>query len=290
MILKTLKKEFSETLADFYPESEINSFFNLLAEGILKMKRVDIALNMYAVISGKKYDKFKLAMTRLKCSEPIQYILGSTEFYGLPLTVNEHTLIPRPETEELVELIIKTVNLNAIEKPLNILDIGTGSGCIAIALAKQLPNAKIFALDVSAEALKIAKKNAELNEVEIAFFEADVLTENTWDLEFKDLVFDAIVSNPPYVREQEKAHMHKNVLEFEPDSALFVKDENPLVFYKAITEFAAHNLSQNGKLFFEINEYLGNEMKALLKTHNFQTIELTKDLSGKDRMLKGVRS
>jgi release factor glutamine methyltransferase len=287
MILKTVKKEFSNGLVDFYPESEISSFFNLLAEDILKLKRVDVALNLYAVVSGKKYDKFKIALDSLKLSEPIQYIIGSTEFYGLPFKVNEHTLIPRPETEELVALIIENSKKgNPESKPIKILDIGTGSGCIAIALAKELPNAKVYALDISEEAIKMAKQNAKLNEVDIEFIQTDILDNNLSDKELQGLTFDIIVSNPPYVREQEKAKMHKNVLDFEPDSALFVDDANALVFYDEITKLATEKLEASGQLFFEINEYLGKETQELVNSLGFKDVVIKKDLFGKDRMLK----
>ena len=183
--------------------------------------------------------------------------------------------------------IPKTQKLNS--KPISILDIGTGSGCIAISLAKNLPNAEVFALDVSKEALKVAKQNAKLNKVEISFIEADILNESTWSLDFKNLEFDVITSNPPYVRELEKQEIKPNVLDNEPHLALFVNDENPLLFYKAITNFAVHNLKPKGELFFEINQYLGNETQQLLVDANFEDVELVKDLNGNDRMLKGSR-
>lgn len=281
MILKTLKRNFSEALIDVYPKTEIDSFFALLSEEILNMQRVDISLNLYAVVSGKKYDKFQKALKRLKDNEPIQYILGDTEFYGLKFQVNKDVLIPRPETEELVDLIIKHVNK---EQQRSILDIGTGSGCIAISLAKHLPNANVYALDVSSSALNVARKNADLNDVSIQFLENDIL--NGFNIQ-SDL--DIIVSNPPYVRHIEKEEMKANVLDYEPHLALFVENENPLEFYKAITEFASHNLNDNGLLFFEINEYLGNEMVTLLMDSGFKTVNLIKDLSGKDRIIKASK-
>lgn len=285
MILKTLKRNFSEALVDFYPETEIDSFFNLLSEDVLNMKRVDISLNLYAVVSGKKHEKFQTALKRLQNNEPIQYILGDTEFYGLNFKVNEHVLIPRPETEELVDLILKQTNGN---EHLNILDIGTGSGCIAVSLAKNLPNAKVKALDVSEDALKMARENAEDNTVAVEFIEGNILEGFITESNVYS-GFDIIVSNPPYVRELEKEHMKTNVLDHEPHLALFVDDENPLQFYEAIVQFAIRNLKQDGNLFFEINEYLGEEMIALLERHNFKNNELIKDLSGKDRMIKASK-
>ena len=246
-------------------------------------------------------DKILKALESLKQEQPIQYILGDTEFYGLPFKVNNHVLIPRPETEELVEWVFSEVE--DLNSEIRILDIGTGSGCIAISLAKQLTNAEVFALDVCKEALKTAKQNAELNNVKVEFIEADILKWNQEsrikNQEFffgKDVskrqkgLFDIIVSNPPYVRNQEKQQMKGNVLDNEPHLALFVEDDNPLQFYNAITEFAKNNLNKNGKLFFEINEYLGSEMIQLLKTNNFIDLELKQDIFKKDRMIKGLLS
>ena len=284
MILKTLRTHFNSELIGYYPDTEITSFFHILSEHILKLKRIDIALNLYQVVSSKKYDKFQVAIERLKNYEPIQYITGETEFYGLPFLVDNNVLIPRPETEELVSFVRDTVTSSAVEKSFTILDIGTGSGCVAISLAKNLSNAKCYALDVSAEALKIAKKNAELNEVDIDFIEADIL-----NAENMDAKFDIIVSNPPYVRQLEKSEIKKNVLDNEPHLALFVEDDDALQFYKAICEFTVDNLKENGLLFFEINEYLGNEMKALLEAFKFKEIEVCKDIFGKDRMIKGLK-
>lgn len=278
MILKSLKTYFNEALLGFYPETEIDSFFNMLSEHVLKMKRIDISQNLYAVVSGKKYEKFQAAVERLKKNEPIQYIIGDTEFYGLELKVTPSVLIPRPETEELVDLIIKS---SKEESNISILDIGTGSGCIAIALAKHLPNADIFALDVSPEALKIAEQNAEINNVEVTFMEADIL-----DWNFEDLQFDVIVSNPPYVRELEKEAMSANVLDHEPHLALFVDDDDALLFYKTISDVAAKVLKPNGLLYFEINENLGKDTVELLSDSGCFNAELKKDIFEKDRMIK----
>lgn len=281
MILKSLKTFFNNALLGYYPETEVDSFFNLLSEQILKMKPVDIALNHYQVVSGKKYHKFQMAINRLQKYEPIQYILGDTEFYGLVFTVNLSVLIPRPETEELVDWIIKS---NTSKPALKILDIGTGSGCIAITLAKQLPNSKVYALDVSADALKVAKKNAINNNVEIEFIEADVL-----DWNHEDLQFDVIVSNPPYVREIEKEAMSANVLDHEPHLALFVKDDDALVFYRKISEISQQILEPAGQLYYEINENMGEDTSQLLSNSGFSDIELKQDVFGKNRMLKAKR-
>ncbi len=282
MTLKELKTDFKKSLTGLYPWEEIQSFFNILSESYLNFSRIEIALNPEKEISKEAAEKFQKALFRLKNNEPIQYIIGETEFYGLLFKVNKHTLIPRPETEELVEWIVldqKPIIRNS--QLTTILDIGTGSGCIAISLAKNFPNSKISALDISEEALKIARENAEMNEVEVEFFQTDIL-----NVEILPKQFDIILSNPPYVRELEKKEMQQNVLKFEPDSALFVKDEDSLLFYRAISQLAKTHLKPNGKLFFEINEYLANELIQLLKSEDFQDIEVKKDIFGKYRMLK----
>ncbi|MFT5217080.1 MAG: release factor glutamine methyltransferase [Glaciecola sp.] len=281
MIIKSLKSHFNKTLSELYPDTEIQSFFNLLSEQILNMKRIDVSQNLYSVVSGKKYDKFLKAIVGLKKHQPIQYILGDTEFYGLVFKVSPSVLIPRPETEELVDWIIKD---SKEKQNISILDIGTGSGCIAVTLAKKLPNAKLFALDVNAEALKLAIINAETNEVEVEFIEADILD---WD--FGDLKFDIIVSNPPYVRELEKEAMSANVLNHEPHLALFVKDDDALLFYRTITDVANKILKPKGQLFFEINENLGEDTKQLLVDAGYENIELKQDVFDKNRMLKAIK-
>jgi len=282
LTLRGLKSHFTTLLSELYPSEEIQSFFNILSTEYLNLSRIEIALKPEKAVSDEMVEEFQKAILRLKNFEPIQYIVGETEFYGLPFKVNRHTLIPRPETEELVEWIIsgqKLITNNP--KSITILEVGTGSGCIAISLAKNLPNSRIFALDVSVEALKIARENAEINEVEIEFFQTDILT-----VEDLPKQFDIIVSNPPYVRELEKELMQQNVLRYEPESALYVANEDPLVFYRVISKLAKNHLKPNGTLFFEINEYLATEMIALLKSEGFQNIEINKDIFGKDRMLK----
>jgi len=280
MILKSLRTYFNNELLGYYPETEVNAFFYLLTETILNMKRIDVALHIENLISGQSYERFQEAIAELQNYKPIQYIIGETEFYGLKIKVDNSVIIPRPETEELVDWIIKE---NQPKDSISILDIGTGSGCIAITLAKHLPNAKVFALDISKEALKIAKANAALNSVEIEFIEADVL-----DCNFGNLNFDIIVSNPPYVRELEKDTMTDNVLKYEPHLALFVKNEDPLIFYKKIVVLSKSLLNKNGQLYFEINEYLVNDTKVLMEQENFKDIKLRQDVFEKDRMIKGI--
>tara|TARA_R100001369_G_scaffold65446_1_gene92628 strand:+ start:24838 stop:25710 length:873 start_codon:yes stop_codon:yes gene_type:complete len=289
VLLKDLKEIYHKQLDVIYGKEEVGSFFFLCIEHYLNLPRFQLALQPQFTIVKSETDMFFKVLEDLKQQKPIQYILGETEFFGLPFKVNKHVLVPRPETEELVTLILQNINKQKNSKAIKVLDIGTGSGCIAISLAKKSPNTSVFALDVSKEAIEIAKQNAKLNNVEITFIEADILSETTWDLEFKDLEFDIIVSNPPYVRDLEKEEINPNVLNNEPHLALFVKDENPLLFYRAITSFAKNNLKQNGQLYFEINQYLGEETKQVLIDANFMDIELLKDLNGNDRMLKGIK-
>jgi release factor glutamine methyltransferase len=282
MKISELKSNFKTTLSGLYPSEEIQSFFNILSEEYLNLSRIEVALHPEKTISTEDAEKFQEALLQLKNYEPIQYIIGETEFYGLPFKVNKHTLIPRPETEELVEWILSKQKLITHNSQLiTILDIGTGTGCIAISLAKNLPNSKISALDISEEALKIAQQNAELNNVNVEFFQADILKTKTLPQQY-----DVIVSNPPYVREQEKKQMQQNVLNHEPNSALYVSNNDPLLFYRKISQLARNHLNPNGKVFFEINEYLSEEMFALLKSGGFQNIEIRKDIFGKYRMIK----
>lgn len=281
MTLSELKTAFHSALSTEFPSEEIDSFFFWLLEDFLGMKRLNFALNHQIEISREDEDKMKNALLRLQNFEPVQYITGATEFYGFPFKVSEAVLIPRPETEELVSLVLS--ESQSFEKP-KILDIGTGSGCIAISLAKNLPDAEVTALDVSEDALKVTRENIGLNAVNVQVVQADILQTKTLPAQF-----DIIVSNPPYVRHLEKKMMKGNVLNYEPDLALFVTDEDPLIFYKKIAELAKDNLSEKGKLFFEINEYLGNELVAFLEASGFNNIRLHKDFAEKDRMISCSR-
>ena len=287
MLLKDLQHIFHKELDAVYGKEEVDSFFFICTEHYLDLPRFQLTLQPEFTLNKSETNTFFKVLEDLTQQKPIQYILGETEFYGLPFKVNESVLIPRPETEELVDIIIRSNSELSEESQPKILDIGTGSGCIAISLAKNIPNAKVYALDVSDKALEVAKQNAKLNNVEVTFIEADILNERSWDLVFEHLEFNTIVSNPPYVRNLEKAEIKPNVLDNEPHLALFVEDDNPLQFYKAITNFAVNNLKPKGELFFEINQYLGNDTKQLLVDANFEAIELLKDLNGNDRMLKG---
>ncbi|WP_040279960.1 peptide chain release factor N(5)-glutamine methyltransferase [Psychroserpens damuponensis] len=287
MILKDILHIYHNELDNLFGNEEVNSFFNLLIEHYLDLKRIHLVLYPeYAVTKEEEQPLFE-ALAQLKQHKPIQYIIGETEFYGLPFKVNEHTLIPRPETEELVDWIINSHTEHNEASQLKILDIGTGTGCIAIALAKHLKKAKVSALDVSEDALKIAKQNAVLNEVDVHFIHDNILNSRHAKTDLAAVNFDVIVSNPPYVRNLEKVEIQPNVLENEPHLALFVDDDNPLQFYRVICEFARLNLKDSGTLYFEINEYLGQEMIALMKEFNFKDIEFKKDMFGKDRMIFG---
>jgi len=289
MLLKDIEHIFYKELNVLYPKQEIKNFFFMCCESFYNISRLQLALNTEISITKEEQTPIFDALHRLKQQQPIQYILGETEFYGLPFKVNKNTLIPRPETEELVSLIINDVTSSAVEKSHSILDIGTGSGCIAISLAKNLPEVNISALDVSVKALKVAKENAVLNGVDVTFIEDSILEICHSALDAES-TFDIIVSNPPYVRNLEKEQMKDNVLNNEPHLALFVEDDSPLIFYKAIIGFAVNNLKPKGTLYFEINEYLGLEMINLLEGNGFENIELIKDMFGKDRIIKGVKA
>jgi release factor glutamine methyltransferase len=284
MTLKEFKLFFTETLLEIYPKTEIDSFFFILMEEKFNLQRIDTVLKPDFIITDNRLIELENIIKRLQKEEPIQYILGKTEFYGLPFFVDENTLIPRSETEELVEwIILETQQLKTKikDKTLTFLDIGTGTGCIPISLAQNLNNVNISALDISPKALKIANKNAITNKVKINFFETDILKAKKLPQQF-----DIIISNPPYVRELEKIEIKNNVLDNEPHLALFVADENPLVFYKKIADLAKKHLTKDGLLFFEINQYLGKETVNMLQEKGFSNIELKKDLFGNDRMIK----
>lgn len=264
MKLLDLQNIYHKELDAIYGKDEVNSFFYLCTEHYLNVPRIQMTLEPEFTITKPETDTFFTVLEELKQQKPIQYILRETEFYGLPFKVNEHVLIPRPETEELVDLIIKCHSERSEKSQIKILDIGTGSGCIAISLAKNLPNADVYALDISKETLSMAKENAKLNNVNIRFIEANIFNEICHSALDAESTYDIIVSNPPYVRELEKQEIRPNVLDNEPHLALFVEDNNPLVFYKAITNFALKNLKENGQLYFEINQYLGEETRELL--------------------------
>lgn len=281
MKIKDLRKDFIDSLSGYYNREEVVSFFYMLSEKYLDMRRVDIALALDNEVNDDKLSCFATAKERLLNQDPIQYIIGDTEFYGLLFKVNKNVLIPRPETEELVDWIIKNQEGEKRNRKLKIIDIGTGSGCIAISLAKNIPNSKVYAIDVSEDALEVARLNAINNNVKVNFIKANAL-----EIDSLEGDYDVIVSNPPYVRELEKKEIQSNVLDNEPHLALFVSDENPLIFYKKITELAKSSLVVGGLLYFEINQYLGEETKIMIQEQGFQVVNLRKDLYGNDRMIQ----
>lgn len=290
MYLKEIKNIYHVELDTLFPREEVDSFFYMAVEHYLGLERFILVLEPDFVISKEEEEPLFRALGELKRERPIQYVLGKAHFCEMDFKVDENVLIPRPETEELVYWILDQVggsfpNGSNGEKELRILDIGTGSGCIAISLAKNLPHAKVTGIDISKAALRLARENARKHGVEVLFIEADALS-----LERFGEKYTIIVSNPPYVRELEKESMANNVLEYEPGTALFVADEDPLLFYKSIVRFATSHLNQEGMLFFEINQYLGKETEQLLERSLFSGIELKKDMYGNDRMLKGILS
>jgi len=266
------------SLRNDYPEAEIKAFGLLLLEKITGMTRTEIRIKNDYEMTCDELEQGMNYIGQLMNFTPIQYILGETEFYDLKFKVNPSVLIPRPETEELVEWILKDLPHNPLK--VKLLDIGTGSGCIAISLKKNLPNMNVSAMDISEEALKTAKENAELNQVEIQFIQADILKINKLDRKW-----DVIVSNPPYIPEADKAEMQSNVTEHEPHLALFVQDDDPLLFYRKIAEFANNHLTDNGRLYFEIHKDQGENCKNLLQSLGFESVTLRKDISGNDRMI-----
>lgn len=265
-------------LEGIFPPEEIRSLGRLLLEAYTGWDYTAQLLHRKDLLTATQVSQIKKAIFRIKKHEPIQYILGVTEFMGFPIQVNPSVLIPRQETEELISWIVEEEG----DEVKYILDIGTGSGCIPIALSKLLPGSKVQSVDVSREALEIARQNCMINECNIDLLSRDVLT---WgDYAWGD--FDLIVSNPPYVRNLEKRFMKQNVLEYEPELALFVDDEQPLLFYDVIASLAREHLRPGGALFFEINEYLGEEMVNLLNSKGFCDVLVRQDLNGKDRMLR----
>lgn len=270
-----------DRLKDLYPSSEIKAFTRLIMERVCDMLPHQFLLCKDKKLSAKEKGEIHNIVQRLAKHEPIQYIFGKTDFYGFEFQVTPSVLIPRPETEELVEMIVHEYD----DKSIEILDIGTGSGCIAITLKKLLKKADVSAIDVSPEALKIAERNAMNNRVSIFFYERNILDPHRAADSLED-EFDVIVSNPPYVMEKEKTEMEKNVLDYEPSLALFVPDNDPLIFYRNIARFAEQKLKKRGYLYLEINSKLGNEVVEMLRRLEFKNVELIQDLSGNDRFVK----
>jgi len=287
--MKTVKQvfaDFSEQLSKVYDSNEVKSLCMMVLENVVNISSAKFKAFPETEISTPDTKRITNILTRLTTGEPIQYILGYAEFYGLIFKVNPSVLIPRPETEELVDWVISTVGSSELAVG-KFLDIGTGSGCIPISLKKNLHGAEVSAIDISTEALQTAKENADLNKVDVDFIEDDILSPKSEILNSK---FEIIISNPPYVTLEDKKLMHTNVTDFEPHTALFVPEDDPLIFYKVITDFASTHLEKDGLLFFEINESYGEQIVELLINKGFINIELRKDISGKDRMVKASYS
>ena len=266
-------------LEDIYGKSETFALRNIILEDILEIPKEKFLANPDIELNKEQEKKLDETIDLLKKQKPIQYITGETEFYGLKFKVNENVLIPRPETEELVSLILKNDLKNK-----TILDIGTGSGCIAITLAKHC-GCKVFATDISEKSLQIAKENAQLNNVDINFIKHDILKEKEIIFDGKKINFDIIVSNPPYVTESEKMTMAKNVLDYEPSQALFVPDDKAVIFYEYIADFATKNLKREGTVYLEINSKYWYETVEVFRKQGFEDIKLRRDLFGKRRFL-----
>ena len=287
--VKTIKDvfiAFKNSLGGVYDSQEIEALTLLVINEITGLSKAIIKAFPKKEVKPEQAAQFENILAQLQTGRPVQYILGHTEFYGLNFLVNPSVLIPRPETEELVNWIIDSwpLGTGGLEQPYHILDIGTGSGCIAISLKKNLAEAEVSAMDISTEALETAKENAGLNEVKVDFILADILNFKPVEIQ----KYDIIVSNPPYVTLADREQMHINVTDFEPHTALFVPQNDPLIFYKAIADYASNNLVNNGLLFFEINESYGQETVQLLADKGFKNMELKKDMGGKFRMIKAI--
>lgn len=286
-LVRDCRKYYASELEKIYGSEEANALIMILLEYYFGIDRVKIAMDPELRLSESELLTLHFAVKELLKNKPIQYILGETEFCGMRFFVDENVLIPRPETEELVNKLV-SCSVNQLHSPsFRILDIGTGSGCIAISLAKLLKNSIVTAVDVSEKALKVAKKNAESNCIDVNFIKDDIL--NPKNPELIDNQFDIIVSNPPYVCDSEKTEMRANVLNYEPSSALFVSDTDPLIFYRKILEFAQKTLTHDGEVWFEINEKLGTEMKNLCIEKGFEKVEIIKDFRERDRILRATK-
>ena len=277
---KMLLEELTAKLTSGYDARESGNIATELLLHFCRLDKVKIALNERICLDLTLKKSLNHALRRLLNQEPLQHILGSIEFYGFTLKTDSRALIPRPETEELVDWIVQE---NRTRVLLKVLDIGTGTGCIAIALAKFLPKARVAALDLSEAALELAGENAKLNHVRLDYHQTNVLNEALPGQ------YDLIVSNPPYIPMANMAKMAANVLDFEPGLALFVEDEQPLIFYERIAKLAGHHLKPQGKLYFEIHEDFGSQVIEVLTNLGFPEVELKQDLQGKNRMIKGIR-
>ncbi len=273
---------YRDALKERFDRREIDSILDMVCEAYAGYSRIDIILQRDNRIPDASNVKIGEALLRLQEGEPVQYILGKILFYGIPLEVNQSVLIPRPETEELVKWVLD----ETVGKEVELLDLCTGSGCIAIALKNILKDSSVYGLDNSVEALNVATENARSNGIGVDFFHFDLLKQES--LAF--MSFDVMVSNPPYVRDGESEEMESHVLDYEPHQALFVRDDDPLIFYRRIVDLAEGHLKKGGRIYFEINEAYGSEISQLLRDRGFVDVELRKDLNSRDRMVRGVRA
>ena len=277
--MKTISQKIQESLANVYSDGEIKALTRIIATELLGISQMTFFLKDDVTLTAEQQALLDNAIRRLKKQEPIQYILGYSDFYGLRFKVTPATLIPRPETSELVEWIVSETT-----GAVSILDIGTGSGCIAVSLAHKLPQSKVTAWDISNEALAVAAENSKENGQTVTFEQVDILAHEPTDEQF-----DIIVSNPPYIKEKEKEAMHSNVLDWEPHTALFVPDSDPLLFYRTIAEKGLTILKPGGRLYFEINRAHGKETMEMLESLGYTGIELRKDFADNDRMIRAVK-
>lgn len=282
MLLSSYKENFIQKSLTVTDREEAQLWFFMCLEYLMNLSKMDFLTKEFK-LTEEQLLQWNQVLNQLIKHQPIQYIFGKAHFYGYDFKVNNHTLIPRRETEELVEWILETMAENKYSKEISMLDIGTGSGCIPITLFLNRLGIRATAMDISAEALKVAKENAKRFNAEVKFIQADVLSENYFPK------MDVIVSNPPYVRNLEKAEIQSNVLNYEPHTALFVSDDDPLIFYRKIAELAEQSLSKGGYLFFEINQYLGAEMVDMMHSFDFENIQIKKDMQGNERMLRAVK-
>lgn len=276
--MKRLIKQMRDELSPLYPQGEREALIRIIATELLKIGNTAFYLKDEITLDPTRQATLENAIERLKKAEPIQYILGQTEFCDLTFNVNPSVLIPRPETSELVKWIVEE---NKKEQT-NILDIGTGSGCIAISLAKMLPNAQVTAWDISPRAIETAESNNRLNGTKVTFVQQDIFTAS------EEATYDIIVSNPPYIKEVEKRNMQRNVLDWEPSIALFVPDNDPLLFYREIARKGVQLLKNGGKLYFEINREHGEDTCNMLAEYGYTNIELRKDFADNDRMIRAT--
>ena len=263
------------------PDEERASITYAVLDHLFGLSKAEIITDRSINISSKEMKPLNQFIERINKNEPIQYVFGEAEFYGRKFEVNPSVLIPRPETEELVELIIKDNR----GKKIKFLDIGTGSGCIPVTVVRELPETKAYAIDIDPRTIKTARNNAAKFDVDIEFMLIDILSEH-----LPDIQFDVIVSNPPYVRESERQFLKPNVTEHEPAKALFVSDDDPLLFYRRIGELAQSALKDGGRLYFEVHENFGEDVKVMLEVLDYKQVELIKDLNDKDRMVRAIWS